>query len=89
MVERGVVEERVAQLWRDWWGDEGRPVMVELGGQRGEGSEGFDGGEALDRLGVGRDRGGGGGGVLGSRGEDCEGGGSGGVLGGSEGDVVQ
>ena len=50
VVELGVVQQGVPQLGRDWRGDEGRPVMVELGREGGEGSEGFDGGEALDRL---------------------------------------
>ena len=79
------------QLWGDGRGDEGRPrLVVEPGGQRGEGRERFAGGEGLDGHRVDRDRGGlGGGGVLGSRGEDSEGVRRGGVMEGSQGDVAQ
>ena len=73
------------------WGNEGRPlVVVEPGGQRGEGCEGFPGGEGLDGHRVERHRGGpAGGGVLRGRGEDREGGSCGGVLERSQGDVAQ
>ena len=79
------------ELWGDGRGDEGRSlVVVEPGGQRGEGCEGFPGGEGLDGHRVHRHRGGpAGGGVLRGRGEDREGGSRGGVLVGAQGDVAQ